>query len=1803
MKILYIFLSCFILISLKANEIKISENTGKNLFEYEVISNHKIKVDFNLLAYKTEIIHEAKTEFLKIHSEGQGDRIDVGMPDLPRFTTFLIIPDQGEVSWDLRSSNSTKLSDIIVYPRQELKIENIRKDYSFTINDSYYQTGNEYPSQIIEIGDPVIFRDFRLISVSINPFLFKAKEQSLKIYTQLNLEISISSRSGKNTKVKSSKKSLTFEPIYQSLILNYNDINLREDFQKPSYLYIYPDNNTVETYLQGLIKWRHMIGFEVVAASTSETGSNLNSIKSYIQNAYNNWENPPEFVCLVGDAGGSYNIPTGHMPQNGYSGEGDHFYTLLEGNDFLSDIVIGRLSFNNIYELQTIISKIMNYEKEPYLGNTEWYNKAVMIGDPTSSGPSVIDTKMHVKQMIDYYQPNIYSTEVYSGQWVSQMSNNLNNGVSYFNYRGFGGMSGWTTYNINNLTNGFMLPVAIALTCCTGDFEGTYDCISEGFLKAGSANNPKGAIAAISTATGNTHTCFNNCMDSGINYGIFVDKIYNMGGALLRGKLNLYQNYPDNPYDYVTKFSYWNNLMGDPGMALWTSVPQPLIVTYPEEIGIGTNYLEVTVTDHNGFPLEGAWVTALMTDNIFYEDDLFATTYTDNQGKAILEVFYEENGEVDLTVTKHDFIPHLGSFQINQADVALSIDDYQVDDDNNGTSNGNGDGLINPGETIELAVNLKNHGTTASGNISAFLSCDSPYVNITDGNENYDSIGAGESAYSADDFDFVLADNALGGTEIRLDFEFSNGSREQWTDHIYFTVMGAYLEAEDYTVIDGGNQILDPGETAELVITIENLGQTVAAGVYGTLSCDDSRIEIGDDSGYFGPVSPGGNASCNGDAFQVTANTQIIPGSQYTMELQLYNDDGYDNTVTFLLEVGTVTVNDPLGPDAYGYYCYDDGDDYYDPAHIAYNWVEIDPNLGGPGTVIPMYDYGEDNGDKYDLDLPFTFKYYGVDYNDITVCSNGWLAPGTTEQDSSPQNWSVPGPGGPSPMIAPFWDDLNIPSTGHVCYFYDTALHALIVEWSQLKNEYNNSTIETFQVLLYDPNFYPTSTGDSEFKFQYKEFNNVDVGDYNGWHVQHGQYCTVGIEDHTGNVGLQYSFNNQYPTAARTLTDEMALLFTGPPIAPEEPYLVMGGIEINDENGNDNGNADYAENIDVSITLNNMGENAATDVIATIIAEDPFITINNATSTYNDIIGGSSGTNLVPFNIDVSPVCPDGHVVPFTVEVESNEEYWELYFNMVLFAPEINVGFVTIVNDDDNNGILDPGENADILVPLLNSGGAAAYNINAILSSEDEFITINNNSDDLDILEPGFTNTVTYNISVSEEVELGHNILFDLVLNADYNYTTTTDFSLTVGLCIEDFESGNFEAFPWEFSGSADWTISGNAYQGNYCAKSGPISDSQSTSLKTNLYVLNQSEISFWVKTSCQSGGDFVAFYIDNNFKEDWSGSTSWQQYTTYVTPGEHTFEWKYEKDWWTSSGSDCAWVDFIIFPANGLGAYGNITGHVTLEQPGNYEDILITAGEYNTNADSDGNYMLSVPYGEYEVSASLQGFETITYEGIFIPPYDTIIRDFTLPFIAPPANLDAVLSGNTVNLSWDSPQLVIQNNEQEKRLDNRESRVLQYYKVYRNINNGAFNFLFATTQTVYEDDLTSEDYFGYYVTAIYSNNSESDPSNTVYVDFTPTNENDLVFVNNLAGNYPNPFNPETNISFSLAESGKVALEIYNLKGELIISLINDYLEAGNHQILWQGFDKQGKAVPSGIYLYRMVTKDYRLSKKMILMK
>ena len=88
-----------------------------------------------------------------------------------------------------------------------------------------------------------------------------------------------------------------------------------------------------------------------------------------------------------------------------------------------------------------------------------------------------------------------------------------------------------------------------------------------------------------------------------------------------------------------------------------------------------------------------------------------------------------------------------------------------------------------------------------------------------------------------------------------------------------------------------------------------------------------------------------------------------------------------------------------------------------------------------------------------------------------------------------------------------------------------------------------------------------------------------------------------------------------------------------------------------------------------------------------------------------------------------------------------------------------------------------------------------------------------------------------------------------------------------------------------------------------------------------------------------------------------------------------------------------------------------------------------------------------------------------------------------------------------------------------------------------------------------------------------------------------------------LAQNYPNPFNPQTSIFFNIPEASHVTVEIYNIYGQLIRTLIDSDMSAGRYDITWDGRAEANDIVTSGIYMYTLTSGNFKTAKKMIFLR
>lgn len=295
---------------------------------------------------------------------------------------------------------------------------------------------------------------------------------------------------------------------------------------------------------------------------------------------------------------------------------------------------------------------------------------------------------------------------------------------------------------------------------------------------------------------------------------------------------------------------------------------------------------------------------------------------------------------------------------------------------------------------------------------------------------------------------------------------------------------------------------------------------------------------------------------------------------------------------------------------------------------------------------------------------------------------------------------------------------------------------------------------------------------------------------------------------------------------------------------------------------------------------------------------------------------------------------------------------------------------------------------------------------------------------------------------------------------------------------------------------------------------------------------------------------------------------------TQWSTLPDGLFKWAVKSVYTNDLISDAA-------ISNSLRTLGMISGFVYNEEMEPLMDATVTAGSQTFTTPADGSYALHLPSGTYNVVCSLAGYYNNTQYDVEVVANENTALDFILTPISNTGTLLGVVKnqllepvmGATIIAGTDSTTTVADG-----------SYVL-------NLLPGSYSVTFR-----------HEDYFEQTVENVVIILGE-----TTRLDFSVlpvANEDNLqVMVTKLNGNYPNPFNPTTTISYDIKDASDVSLAIYNVKGQMIRSLVNEVKQSGHYTVQWDGKDTHGKIVSSGVYQYVLKTNNYQESKRMTLLK
>ena len=356
--------------------------------------------------------------------------------------------------------------------------------------------------------------------------------------------------------------------------------------------------------------------------------------------------------------------------------------------------------------------------------------------------------------------------------------------------------------------------------------------------------------------------------------------------------------------------------------------------------------------------------------------------------------------------------------------------------------------------------------------------------------------------------------------------------------------------------------------------------------------------------------------------------------------------------------------------------------------------------------------------------------------------------------------------------------------------------------------------------------------------------------------------------------------------------------------------------------GNGNGLMDYGETELIGLKMKNTGNGAADAVSVELSCDNPYITIIDPVEEYGHFEPDQIKYINNGYKFKVNDSIANHELITFTVKATDQKDSvtWSV-FQILSQAPDVSILGMTIFDPapgGNNNGRLDPGENATIRIETKNQGIWNAENVISLLASMNSYLTIGNPTVNIGTLNAGETVTAAFPVSVDPSAPIGSVAVLDNVATSKFR-ATERQFNAKIGLIVEDWETGNFNKFPWQFTNATKpWTIDPTIkYEGLYSAKSGSIVDNESTGLFITYHAAVDDSISFFRRISTQPIKDNLKFFIDDAMVGMWSNfiDTIFRRTVFPVLAGTHTFKWLYEKNATVSSGLDAAWIDFIVFP------------------------------------------------------------------------------------------------------------------------------------------------------------------------------------------------------------------------------------------------------------------------------------------------
>ncbi|MEO0082284.1 MAG: C25 family cysteine peptidase, partial [candidate division WOR-3 bacterium] len=556
--------------------------------------------------------------------------------------------------------------------------------------------------------------------------------------------------------------------------------------------------NSQSTWFLNLIDWRVKKGYNTQVFTTEWIATNYPSgrdtqekIRLFIIDYYTN--HGLKYVLLAGD---NAQVPgrrcravvsgsTGDIPadvyyadlQWSYDGNRNNIFGEIDGDtvDLYYDVYVGRASVDNQTQANTFVNKTLFYEKTP---TTDYLRRVllpyVMLFSSSNYSGKVVSDSIAAQTptgWTDRYIANPTST--------TPMRDSINNGfhlchvAAHGNATGFyteSGIAIWNTSVAGGQTNSTRPTILNSIACISGDFE-TSDCLAE---------------AAMNNANGGTVACMMNSregwgtppsmgpsekMDNKFYTYFFGYDTMDIGVLHARSK-DFYASAAQS--QSVWRWCYWDlNLFGDPNLTLWKDTPTSMDAAHASTIQTGAQSFTVTVTS-GGSPVQKALVAC------YKSGEVQVRGWTNSSGQVSLIINPPTTGTMYVTVTHPTHLPVEHQVTVTQGAPQPYITFIRavVDDGNNNR--------LDPGETANLWVTIKNIGNAQATTVQGTLRNTSAYITLNDSTSNYGTLNANDTS-RGDVYNLTASSSTPPGTKVSFTLHVTSG-QGSWDPTFELTV-------------------------------------------------------------------------------------------------------------------------------------------------------------------------------------------------------------------------------------------------------------------------------------------------------------------------------------------------------------------------------------------------------------------------------------------------------------------------------------------------------------------------------------------------------------------------------------------------------------------------------------------------------------------------------------------------------------------------------------------------------------------------------------------------------------------------------------------------------------------------------------------------------------------------------------------------------------------------------------------------------------------------------------------------------